>query len=233
MELNNGAEGGSHGVTVSAANSGGASGDAFNSTVGTPAITFDNTHALGTLAYRVAPTTSAQQVVWSSASLGTQSELWARVYIWSGGAPSAANGLLRFTVGGSQTARLSYESTGVMVFRDAGNAAEITGTVAITTGQWVRVEVHAIFTPATGTTEIRLYNNADSTTASETLSSGTANLATNCDTVQIGSFNNVTQSAFWLDGLQVNNTGWPGPITRRRSGLLMASSPAAVRAGRW
>ena len=233
MELNNNAEGGTATTTVSAANSGGASGNPFDSTVGTPAITFDNTHALGTLAYRVAPTTSAQQVVWSSASVGTQSELWARFYIWSGGTPSVANGLLRFLVGGSQTARLSYESTGVLVFRDAGNAAEITGTVAIATGQWARVEAHAIFTPATGTTEIRLYNNADSTTASETLSSGTANLGTNCDTVQIGSFNNVAQSAFWLDAIQVNNTGWPGPVTRHRSGLLAAPSPATVRAGRW
>lgn len=232
MELNNGAEGGTASVAVSSGNSGGASGDAFNSTVGTPAITYDSTHALGTLAYRVAPTTSAQQMVWSSASLGTRGELWGRFYLWSAGAPSAANGLVRFLVGGSQTARLSYEAGGTLTFRDAGNSPEITSSGIIPTGQWVRIEWHAIFTPATGTTELRIYNNADSTTATETLSSGSANLGTNCDAVQLGSFNNVTQSAFWLDGLQVNDTGWPGPI----AGLPRAprmSSAAVVRAARW
>ncbi|WP_242890295.1 hypothetical protein [Actinomadura litoris] len=231
MELNNGAEGGSNGVTVSAANSGGASGNAFDSTVGTPTITYDSAQARGTLAYKVVAGASAQQLVWSS-SMGTQAELWGRLYLYSSGAPNSSNGLIRFLTGGSQAARLRYETTGALAIADSGNSPEFTTTNALATGQWTRVEFHIQFIATNAVVELRLYNSADSTTPTETQSvSNAAGMGVNCDTIQIGSFNSATMTV-WMDGLQVNNTGWPGPIVGRPSPLV-ASRAATVRAARW
>ncbi|GAA3957742.1 hypothetical protein GCM10023085_45320 [Actinomadura viridis] len=231
MELNNSAEGGTNGATVSAANSGGASGNPFDSTVGTPTITFDNTQALGALSYRVVAGASAQQVAWTSASHGTQAETWGRFYLWSSSAPSGVTGIVRWVTGGSQAARLRYESTGVLTLSDAGNAAEIATAAAIPTGQWVRIEWHIQFVASGAVVELRTYNSPDSTTPSENLSTVAAGLGVNCDTVQFGSFNSATWTG-WLDGLQVNNTGWPGPITRRTAPLIEPRT-AGVRATRW
>lgn len=229
MELNNSAEGGSNGTTVTAANSGGASGDAFNSVVGTPTITFDNTQALGALSYKVVASTTAQQVVWSFTAVP---QLYGRLYLYSSGAPSSATGLLRFTVGGSQTARIRYNADGTLTLADNGNAAEVSTVAALPTNAWMRIEYQITFTPGTGTCDLRTYNDPNSTTPTENLSSASLNALTNCDTVQIGSFNSATWTG-WLDGLNVNTVDFPGPITRRPSGLLVAPSPAVRRAASW
>jgi hypothetical protein len=230
VELNNNAEGGTNGVTVSAANSGGASGNAWDSVAGTPTITYDNAQALGTLAYKVVASTTAQQVVWA-ASHGTQSETWGRLYLWSNANPTGVTGIVRWLVGGSQTARLRLETTGVLTLADAGNAAEIATVSGIPTGQWVRVEWHIQFAVTTGVCDLRTYNNADSTTPTESLSSASLNALANCDTVQYGSFNSTTWTG-WMDGLNVNTTGFPGPITGRPPAPVM-SRAATVRAARW
>jgi hypothetical protein len=229
VELNQNAEGGTNGVTVSAANSGGASGNAWDSVVGTPTITYDNAQALGTLAYKVVASTTAQQVVWA-ASHGTQSETWGRVYLWSNGAPTGVTGIIRWLVGGAQTARLRYESTGVLTLSDAGNAAEIATVSAIPTNQWVRIEWHILFAVTTGVCDLRYYS-GDSTTAIESLTSPSLNALAGCDTVQYGSFNSTTWTG-WMDGIQVNTTGFPGPIVGRPPAPVLGRS-ALVRAARW
>jgi hypothetical protein len=232
VELNNGAEGGSLGATVSAANSGGASGNAWDATVGTPTITYDNTHALGTMAYRVAAAGTAQQMAWTSTSHGVQAETWGRKYLWSDGHPTGVTGIVRWVTGGAQAARLRYEPSGVLTLSDAGNAAELATVGAIPTGQWVRIEWHLQFVASGATVELRTFNSADSLTPTENLSAVAAGIGVNCDRVEFGSFNSTVWTGY-MDALQVNNTGFAGPITRRRSGLLVASGAAAVRAGRW
>lgn len=231
MELNNAAEGGTLGATVTTANSGGASGNAWDAVVGTPTITYDNTHALGTLSYKVVASTTAQQVAWTSASHGTQSETWGRLYLWSQSAPTGVTGIVRFVVGGSQAARIRYEPTGLLTLSDAGNAAEFSTAAAIPTGQWVRIEWHIQFVATNATVELRTYNTADSTTPTESLSTTAAGIGAGCDRVEFGSFNSTTWTG-WMDGIQVNNTGWPGPITGRGTRLL-APPAAVVRASRW
>lgn len=231
MELNNAAEGGTLGATVTTANSGGASGDPWDATVGTPTITFDNAQALGTLSYKVVAAASAQQVAWTSTSHGTQSETWGRLYLWSQAAPSGVTGIVRFVVGGSQAARLRYESTGLLTLSDAGNSAEFSTAAAIPTGQWVRIEWHIQFVNTGATVELRTYNAADSTTPTENLSTTATGIGVNCDRVEFGSFNSATWTG-WMDGIQVNNTGWPGPITDRARRLIVPP-PAVVRASRW
>jgi len=77
--LVNSFEGGTNGVTVSAANSGGGSGNAFDSvTIGTGAsIIYDTTQTQGALAAKVATGASVSTVfaTWSTA-MGTQTTVW-------------------------------------------------------------------------------------------------------------------------------------------------------------
>lgn len=228
MELHNGADGGTHGVTVSAANSGGASGNAWNSVVGTPTITFDNTHAIGPLAYRVAGAASAQQMVWSFSAIA---EMYGRMYLWSGGAPSAATGLVRPTTGGAQAARLRYNTDGTLSLADAGNSPELTTVGAIPTGQWIRVEWRIQFVATNATIALFTFNNPDSLTATESLSSATAaGMGVNCDAVQFGSFNSATWTG-WMDAISVNDFGYPGPLMRPQAAL--AGRAAVHRAASW
>jgi hypothetical protein len=232
VELNNNAEGGANGVTVSAANSGAASGNAWDATVGTPTITYDNTHSLGNLAYKVVAGGSAQQMAWTSASHGTQAETWGRIYLWSDGHPSSVTGIARFMSGGSQAARLRYESTGLLTISDSGNSPEFSTAGAIPTGQWIRLEWHIQFVATNATVELRTFNSPDSTTPTESLSvANAAGIGANCDRLEFGSFNASTWTG-WMDGLNVNSIGFPGPVTRRRSGVLVSTS-AVRRAATW
>jgi hypothetical protein len=203
------AEQGVLGATVGIGEAG--SGSPWDAVVGTPTITYDNAHAYGRMAYKVAGGASAQQLVWTSASVGTAAELWGRFYLWSSAAPSATTGILRFTVGGSQAARLRYEAAGTLSIADGGNSPEVTTANPIPTGQWIRVEWHIQFIATGATVELRTYNNADSTVATETLSVTAAGVGVNCDRIEVGSFNAVTWTG-WLDNLQVNATGFPGPV---------------------
>lgn len=187
------------------------SGDPWDAVVGTPTITYDNVHAYHRMAYKVVAAASAQQLVWTSTSVGTVGEMWGRFYLWSNAAPSAATGLIRLTVSGAQAARLRYNADGTLTLADAGNAAEITTVGAIPTGQWVRIEFHIQFVASNATVEMKTFNNPDSNTATETLTTSTAaGMGVNCDRVEWGSFNSATWTG-WMDNLQVNAVGFPGP----------------------
>ncbi len=216
MLLTNNAEGGSLGATVGTGGSG--SGSAWNAVVGTPLITYDDVHAHGDLAYKVAltGTTTAQQLVWDSTSVGTVSEMWGRLYLWSSAHPADNRfGLVRFLVGGAQAARLIYETNGTLVISDAGNAPEVTTTATVATGQWVRIEWHIVFVAAAATIELRLYTDAESTTPTEVVSTAAAiGVGVNCDRVEVGAFLNALPSTWtgWIDDIEVNTTGWPGPV---------------------
>jgi hypothetical protein len=212
--LFNYALGGTNGTTVSAANSGGASGDAFDSVVGTPTITFDNTHSLGGLSYKLVNPPSAQQLVWST-KLGTVGELWGRFFIWYDTAPTAPVGLIRPTTGGSQASRIRINSDGTLTLADSGNAAEITTASALPTGQWVRCEWYTQFVSTSAQVNLMTWNTAGSTgTPTENLSASAGGIGVNADAVQIGGFNAATFTC-WLAGLAVHNEparGFLGPI---------------------
>ncbi|WP_433234012.1 hypothetical protein [Actinomadura nitritigenes] len=230
MDLNNGAEGGPLGATVSTANSGGASGNPFDLFAGTPTITYDNTHALGTQSYKVVAGASAQQMAWSSASVGTVAEMWWRIYLWSSAAPSGVTGIIRWTIGGSQAARLRYETDGTLTLSDSGNAAEIATASAFPTGEWARIEGHIQFVATGAAVELRTYH-GDSATPIEAVTGSAGGIGVNCDQISFGSFNAATWTG-WMDGINANDNGFKGPLTRGRSGLLVPNY-AARRAASW
>ncbi|MER6892029.1 hypothetical protein, partial [Streptomyces halstedii] len=217
MQLVNGADGGTQGLTVTPANSGGASGNAWNAVAGTPNIVYDGAHARGALAYKldVAAATTPHQVVWTSASMGAVTQLYGRLYLWTAAHPVTNRlGLVRFMNGASQAARLILQTDGTLQLTDAGNAAELNTTTPIATGQWVRVEWRVVFVATGAAVEVRLFNDADSTVATQVVSGTASGIGAACDSVQIGAYLNGLASSWtaWLDSIELNDTGFPGPL---------------------
>jgi len=87
VALSNSAEGGTDTTAVTTANSGGTSGNAWDTVTGAP--TFSATHAAhGTLCYSF-PAATATNVQWSAASIGMMATLYARLYVYPTANPAA------------------------------------------------------------------------------------------------------------------------------------------------
>lgn len=212
---------GVQGATVGAGESG--SGNPWDAVVGTPTITYASEHARGRMGYQVVAGAAAQQAVWTSASVGSVTDLYGRFYLWSHGDPNTPTGIFRFLAGGSQTARLRYGSDGTLVMADSGNATEIT-TAAISTGKLIRVGFRVEFVAADATLVINVYDNPHSLTPTDTASTSTAaGVGTACDRVEIGSFNNATWTACFSD-IALSAVSEPGPV--------QSAPPAARRKAR-
>jgi hypothetical protein len=78
----------------------------------------------------------------------------------------------------------------------------------------VRVEWHVIHSATVGQVELKLFNDADSTTPTETLTgSSNYNTGTAAGGVHIGSVGNLPDGfIYWIDDIIVNATSYPGPV---------------------
>lgn len=240
--LTNTAEGGTLTAAVTTGNSGGASGNAWDSVAVGGALTYDNTHNRGAVAYKVVgDTVNPTYMTWSTA-LGTVGEVWGRIYLYLTAAPSAATGLVRLRVGGVQTMRIQLATAGagqLEIRKNSGNTLVGTVPTACATNQWIRFEYHLLAVTSGAQLEVRLYNTADSATATDQFSStGDTLTSANVDEVAVGHHNASAASTLWMDDIEVNTTGWPGPsvtpiphllaVARRRPAL-----PAVARATIW
>lgn len=236
--LTNSAEGGSEDAAVTAGNSGGASGNAFDSVsiTGSGSITFDNEHSRGNRAFKITGDTTNATYLNYTSSLGTVGEAWGRVYVYFTANPGATLGVVRLRIGGLQVSRFTISTSGMWQIRNASNSLLATMTSTITLNAWTRMEWHVLATAAGGDIECRLYNTADSNSITDQLSDTNAALATNIDEVNVGHHNANPVTTFWADDLNVNTTTWPGPAltpivafsTRQRPSL-----PAIQRAATW
>jgi hypothetical protein len=214
LPLNNTFEGGTNTTAISAANSAGASGNAFDSVVGT-APTFSTTHAAhGTLAMTSA--TAAQSMVQWVASLGTPTEIWSRFYLFLTGNPSVALPVMwaRDSTNAANASGLRVNTTsnpGVLA-----NATFVNFTSVIPATTWVRVEVHSLITGGTTvTTDARYYATADSVTATETQTTGAvAQTISAFGAIRFGA-NLAQTNAVWMDDVACAPDGWIGH--RRRA----------------
>lgn len=202
------------GTAVTTGNQGFSVGNPFDQVIG-GGITLDDTHCLGTRSFKITDASSAQQLAWTSAKLGTVSELWGRMFLWYSATPNTPIGLIRPTTGGSQAARIRMNGDGTLTLADGGNAAEITTASALPSGQWVRIEWHIQFVATSATVELETYNSYQSLTTTESLSASAGGIGTNCDTVQFGAFTSGSYTfTAWMDGIAVHDDssiGFLGP----------------------
>jgi hypothetical protein len=152
--------------------------------------------------------------------------IYARAYFYIGSIPSSNDNLDLFRFlgdGGSDSIRISLDaSTGYLSIRDTNEPVpSLTGSTAVSTGQWVRIETKVQFSYSKGSNDVwvRLYNNADSTTFSESfdttsLISPVSKAYLACGAFYVGvSGSNITT---WFDDVVVRDGGdddWIGPAS--------------------
>lgn len=217
--LTNNFDGGTDGVTITAANSGGASGNAFNDVgLNTNDPVYSLTNARAILGAKcVSTNTDLSYVAWTGlGSLTVNVYLRCYLYIstlsftsgvfpiaWRSAAP-ADGGFLRIVT-----------ATGKLQMRNAaGSQIGSDSSGAVSAGKVVRLEARYLASTTVGEIEYRYFDDPNSTTATFSDSATGAVLAANCDIVRFGLTNTPASgdTILYYDDLAVATTGWIGPV---------------------
>lgn len=176
-------------------------------------LTYDTTHVgHGTLAAKIAPSgASACYVQWDTA-FGTQTEHYGRAYLYLTTNPSAVpRGPIRGYNGATVAWGIHVNTNGTLQCGDSDSS--VSGSVAIGLNQLIRVEWHVVHSATVGIVEAKLFNSAESTTPSETITHSSANTLTQSDRIRFGVTDGGTApAAFWIDDIIANATAYPGPV---------------------
>lgn len=215
LPLKNTFEGGTNGTAITSVNSGGASGDLFDGTIGT-APTFSSTQtAHGALGMSSA-TAAQSQVGWSTAIGGTPAEIWIRAYCFINANPSVN---VPFIYARDQTNAANNCGVRLTTARVLGVTANGSTTVvaftavpALTT--WFRVELHCLISGGNATCDALYFAQKDAGQPTETRSTTVATTHTGFGAVRFGA-NVASTGALFLDDLMVNDTGFPGSASPR------------------
>lgn len=200
----NNAEGGTAGVNVSTANSGGASGDAWNTVnIGTgTTLQYSSTQKRdGSTAYHfVGDGIHSAYLKWTCTGV---TGLYVRAYFYL--TASIVNTFLYQLGGGTGTAD-AWVTSLARIKSDAGSV-NTTGTTVLATNTWYRAESQFILGTGTSQTVTRLYNNAGSLL--ETISSPATGTVTSPTTIGYGILG--AQAAdLYMDDLAASDQGWIG-----------------------
>ena len=229
--LLNNAEETASGTTVTTANSSGTNDNAFQGvTIGANmGLTFDNAHAAhGTNGFKWATSTTSTHITyleWSGFTAATR--IYGAFYVYITASIASSVRLIQFR-NGTSTLNCGIfldSSTNKIGIRSSADAALATTSTAMALNTWMRVEFDFTFNATTGAGTVTLYT-GDSTTPNSTVSVSAQNFGTQCDHIRVGcctaNFSSVNGAAFWLDDLNFNDTGVPGP------GPYSASGPQTV-----
>jgi hypothetical protein len=235
LPLANNAEGGSNTTTVTTGNSGGGSGNAWdvvNITNG--AATFSSTVAAhGSLAYAFSTTASSgvANVGWTS-SVGVVTTFYGRAYVYLTGSPTSPDANVQIRGTGSSTGgNIQISTARQIVAQTPSFANAFTFTTVLALSTWYRIEWQMV-TGSAGSANftINLYV-GDSGTVTETHTDstfawgGTGGVAE----VEFGWTNtHPSQPTLYMDDIQVNSTGFPGPAIQPSPLTQPADVAAAV-----
>ena len=167
--------------------------------------------AHGTLSARITlDGTNGGFLEWD-ASMGTQTEIFGRVYIYRTATPADDQWLITCRDGSTTAALFRWSTTGKIDVFDSPLSSPATSTNNVPLNQWVRIEWRLLCNATTGIAEAKMFNLDDSSPI-ETITKSSANTLTQVTQVHIGQFAALASgSDFWLDDMLINNTGYPGP----------------------
>ncbi len=208
-------EGGTDGVAITNANSGGSSRDALTSVFGATPV-FTNVQKRRSMAYRLVDASAATGIRWTGLAGGTN-DMWCRTYLYLTAYPTTNPAFILYgqTAANTLAGLVSVETGGHLRSRNFGGAAVGTeGAVLISLNQWVRVEMR--LRPGaspTGQIEWRLYNTADSLTISETQNNTGIDCGADIDGFRVGLSGTPPTTPFtaYFDDIGIDTTGWMGP----------------------
>lgn len=218
MARTNSFEGGANGVTITTANSGGTSGDAFDNAPApgaTGVMTFSTAQAAHGSVSMTTSTGGTSALAYAGYNLATTSGDVCRVYCRFTSLPSAQQNFVRYLSTGSQSLRVNVTTAGLVEVRNAANTVVGTTTSAISAGSWFRLELTSTWSTTAGTVALRLYLSPDSTTISDSLSLSSLVLTASANEIRFGvgaTMANAVQ--VWYDDLAIEGATWHGPVTR-------------------
>lgn len=226
----NGFEGGTNATTITTGNSGGASGDAFSTIVGSP--TYSSTRAAsGAMSGRLPPASPGTSLSFNLSGTGTR---WCRIYLW---ATAWTASTVFFDLSGANVLYYAeVRPTNVELRQAVGTSDSLLGTISVApaTSQWIRLEMQAT-SLATGAAELRLYNTADSTTVSGSTTGAKPQTADTWSYMDIVNDSSGSPPDVYVDEIAWSDVDWLGPVSagsaRRtvvQAGLSQAVHRAAV-----
>jgi len=175
-------------------------------------IEYDNTHALGDLSGHFLTTGAAgtAHLQWTTA-FGTQTEYFGRCCMYRAANPgSALKHVSHLRSGGTGfTWYVAINASGKIEVWDQVGSVIATSTASIPLGQWFRVEWH--INNSTGLIEVLFYDDATSSTLTETVISTTgAFIGADTNGVDFGI--QALSQEVWMDSLVDNAASYPGPV---------------------
>jgi hypothetical protein len=225
-------EGGSDATIISPANSGGASGNAFDlvdsaaDSIGEYDAAVARDGMAGMFATRA--TVGRSAVRWNGLSItGTT---YGRIYICMGATPVTNHVRFLSALNAAVTTCFSFQWTvaNKLVLLDSATAAQATSTTTLTSrlDTWLRFEWEVVLSLTVGQITCRMYD-ADDISPFETLATpATINVKADIEQYMIGpgsqtlNANMPTATDFvWLDNLVVDSVDWPGPAAAAGAGL--------------
>jgi len=216
-KLNNG-EGGTQGTNVTPANSGGASGDAYDvvTTSATCSLTYDNTHvAHGAFAEMVTlgSTAGVAHARWDN--LGGVSTVWFRTYLYFTANPGGTINVQVAMGAGVVRGSIAINTAGKVILKEAIGSTAATSTNSIPLNAWWRLEGYILGSSGTGAIEAKIFDVMDSTTPLETLSASAINTGGAIDSVRLGhNGTTVANVTFWMDDLGIDTCAYLGPVLK-------------------
>lgn len=212
--LSNGFDGGTMGATITAANSGGASGNGFNTaSCASGTLTYSAPPAHGSLSARLTPGTGTCFVAWTAKAIASASEGYGRAYVNLSALPPGVTALLKvMSPGGTRDVQVNLSKTGKLTILDANGATQATFASSIPLGQWVRLEWHLVAGSA-GSFGLQMYS-GDSTTAVESQTVAGINAGPAIGGAQVGALSSLAAgygAALGLDDIAYGTSGPLGP----------------------
>lgn len=215
--LANTAEGGSNGTTVTTANSGAGSGDAWSAITGTGGtVIFDTTHpAHGSLGYKIVNAASTAKYVQWTITADTAPHVRFYYYLAANPPSGAATNLFRFMNSTTNVLIMRVSSTGVIDFTDvSGSSVAASGAGAWPLNENVRVEIDLVCNATTGSFTARFYHQ-DGTTPFLTLTASNLNTSTQVDGLRFGVINAAgSATTMWFDTVAYDSVAQPGAFVK-------------------
>jgi hypothetical protein len=234
--LTNSFEGGTSGSNITTANSGGKSGNAFDSTfTGTgTTLTYSNTHAAhGLLSAKVTVGSTATTCLaeWST-SEGGQPTIWWRCYCYFAGNPGALAQPCRMIYSGGFGSGVQITSGGQIQTYYTLATAAATFTTPLPVNQWFRLEGYVTGGTSTGVVSASLFVPMDDQSAVE------SHTTTGLDTGTLSGYwfgnagSNANSGTYWIDDVGISAAGYLGPVVKEQGGSGAVSAvPALIAAG--
>ncbi|ETK36116.1 phage distal tail protein [Microbispora sp. ATCC PTA-5024] len=224
MLKKNSFSGGTDGANITTSNSGGTSGNAFDSWGSAPSYT--SSQATGLRAPLVAKlhdlTSSSDSLIWNY-TLSART-VWLREYLYLSASPASDSVIVdesEFAV----WITLKTDRTVTITSTGFTPVTFVASTTALPLNTWCRIEAKIVYgtTSSNGAVELRIYTSADSSTATETKTATGVNTGTT-----VGSsiaFDAVYGFDLLVDDLAITDVDWLGPAA-----INATATPSAVPA---